>query len=78
MLFTSDLGLGPNDNLTGVLSVQVHGFPLVIERVDAVPGLTGISYIIVRLDGAPIGTGLPLTVTLHNVTSNTATIDIGP
>jgi hypothetical protein len=78
MLFTSDLGLGPSDNLSGVLSVQVQGVSLVIERVDLVPGLSGISYIIVRLDGAPTGTGLPLTFTVRGVTSNTATIDIGP
>jgi len=81
MLFTSNLGLGPSGNLTGVLSVQVQGaslVSLVIERVDAVPGLTGISYIIVKLDGAPLGTNLPLTVTLRGAISNTATIDIGP
>jgi hypothetical protein len=78
MLFTSNLGLGPGDNLSGILSVQVQGVSLVIERVDLVPGLTDTSYIIVRLDGAPTGTNLPLTVTLHGVTSNTATIDIGP
>ena len=78
MLFTSNLGLGPSDNLSGVLSVQVQGVSLVIERVDLVPGLTDTSYIIVRLDGAPTGTNLPLTFTVHGVTSNTATIDIGP
>lgn len=78
MLFTSNLGLGPSDNLSGVLSVQIQGGSLLIERVGAVPGLTDTSYIIVRLDGASLGTNLPLTVTLRGVTSNTATIDIGP
>jgi hypothetical protein len=79
MLFTSNLGLGPNDNLSGILSVQVQGVPLVIERVDLVPGLTDTSYIIVRLDGpTPTGANLPLTFTVRGVTSNTATIDIGP
>ena len=79
MLFTSNVGLGPSDNLSGVLSVQVQGVSLSIERVDAVPGLTDTSYLIVKLDGAtPVGTNLPLTVTLRGATSNTATIDIGP
>ncbi len=79
MLFTSNLGLGPSDILAGVLSVQVQGISLVIERVDAVPGLTDISYIIVKLDGAtPVGTNLPLTITLRGATSNSATIDISP
>ncbi|HEY3024869.1 MAG TPA: NF038122 family metalloprotease [Pyrinomonadaceae bacterium] len=78
MLFTSNLGLEPSDNLSGVLSVQVQGVSLLIERVDAVPGVADTSCITVKLDGAPLGTNLPLTVTLRGATSNTATVDIIP
>jgi hypothetical protein len=59
--------------------VQIQGVSLLIERVDAVPGLTDTSYVVVKLDGAtPVGANLPLTLTLRGATSNPATIDIGP
>ena len=78
IFFTSDLGLTqPNSS---VLSVQASGVPLTVEGVGpllGVPSLTA-SYIVVRLpDGLPAG-NLQLTITLNNVTSNAATLNISP
>lgn len=75
MLFTSDLGLGPGDNLS-VLSVQVHGISLPIESAGPVPGLSQVSYIIVRLTEQLPSGDLSVTVTLRGVSSNTATIRV--
>jgi uncharacterized protein (TIGR03437 family) len=78
ILFTSNLGITqPNPS---VLSVQASGFPLTVENVGPVLGVTGLdaSYIVVRLpDGLPSG-NLSLTVTLNGVTSNTAILSISP
>lgn len=78
IFFTSDLGLTqPNPS---VLSVQASGVPLTVEAVGPLLGVPSLSasYIVVRLpDGLPTG-NLQLTITLNNVTSNTATLSISP
>ena len=79
IIFTSNLGLNQPDS--SILSVQAAGFPLTVETVGTVSGVTGLdaSFIIVRLpDGLPPGV-LPLTVTLRGVmSSNAPTITISP
>jgi hypothetical protein len=78
ILFTSDLGLTqPNPAL---LSIQAGGFPLTVEAVGPISGVSGLtgSYVIVRLpDGLPTG-NLQLTLTLGSATSNTTTLSIIP
>ena len=76
MLFTSNLGLNPGDDLS-VLSVNVQGNLLLIENVGTVPGVNQASYIVVRLVDQLPG-DLPVIVTLRGVASNTATIEIVP
>ena len=77
MLFTTNLGLGPGDDLS-VLSVHAQGNLLPIESVGTVPGVNPASFIVVRLvDQLPPG-DLPVVVTLRGVASNTATIEIVP
>lgn len=77
MLFTTNLGLGPGDDLS-VLSVHAQGNLLPIESVGTVPGVNPASFIVVRLlDQLPLG-DLPVIVTLRGVASNTATIEIVP
>ena len=78
ILFTSDLGLNPGDNLS-VLTVQAQGNPLAVEAAGPLNGLAQTSYIIVRLPaGLPPG-NLALTVTLRGVnSSNNPTIGIIP
>jgi uncharacterized protein (TIGR03437 family) len=79
ILFTSNLGLTQPD--PSMLTVQAAGFPLLVENVGPVSGVSGLdgSYIVVRLpDGLPPG-DLPLTVTLRGVvSSNAPTISISP
>ncbi len=76
MLFTTNLGLNPGDDLS-VLSVNVQGNLLTVESVGTLPGLSQTSYIVVRLVDLPPG-NLPVIVTLRGVSSNTATIEIVP
>ena len=77
MLFTTNLGLGPGDDLS-VLTVNVQGNLLPIENVGTLPGVNQASYIVVRLVDQ-LGPGnLPVIVTLRGVASNTATIEIAP
>ena len=79
ILFTSNLGLTQPD--PGILSVRASGILLTVEGVGTVTGVQGLnaSYIIVRLpDFLPSG-NLPLTVTLHGVSSSNApTLEISP
>ncbi|HYE74316.1 MAG TPA: hypothetical protein VEF04_13340, partial [Blastocatellia bacterium] len=78
MLFTSDLGLNLNAGSDmSAISVRFQGIQLPVERVGTLSGVNNASYIIVRLtDQLPAG-DLPVTVTLHGVTStNTALIGI--
>lgn len=70
ILFTSDLGLNPTDDLS-VLTVSASGIPLAVETVGPNDALPGTSYIIVRLDGLPPG-NYALTVTLRGVNSTNA------
>jgi hypothetical protein len=74
IFFTTDLGLNPSDDLS-VLSVQLGGFPLTVERAGPLNGLSSTSYVIVRLpDGLPAG-NWPLGLTLRGISSvNTPTI----
>jgi len=78
ILFTSDLVLTqPNPAL---LSVQAGGFPLTVEAVGPISGVSGLtgSYVVVRLpDGLPTG-NLQMTLTLGSATSNTTTLSIVP
>jgi hypothetical protein len=78
ILFTSDLVLTqPNPAL---LSVQAGGFPLTVEAVGPISGVSGLtgSYVIARLpDGLPTG-NLQMTLTLGSATSNTTTLSIVP
>lgn len=76
IIFTSDLGLNPGDNLS-VLTVQAQGTSLTVEGAGPLSAVPQTSYIIVRLPtGLPAG-NLPLTVTLSGISSiNTATIGI--
>lgn len=77
MLFTSNLGLEPGENLSA-LSVQANGVQLAVEAVGTVPGLSQFSYIIVRLpDGLPAG-DLPMSVTLRGAISNPGKLGISP
>jgi PA domain-containing protein len=78
IIFTTDLGLNPGDNLS-VLTVQAQGNSLIVEAAGPLNGLAQTSYIIVRLPaGLPAG-NLPLTVTLRGVnSSNNPTIGIIP
>jgi hypothetical protein len=80
MLFTSNLGLNPGDDLS-VLSVQMQGISVPVEKVGTVPGLSQASYIIVRLtdtlDALPAG-DWSVSVTVRGVTSNAGTIGISP
>jgi hypothetical protein len=77
MLFTSNLGLEPGENLS-VLSVQAQGVPLIVEAAGTVPGLSQASYVIVRLpDGLPAGY-LPISVTLRGAVSNVGKLGISP
>lgn len=84
ILFTSDLGLPPQQNPSqAVLSVSAGGHPLVVENVGpfTFPGLNG-TYIVValkRTDGGAMPTGsLAFTVTAATLTSNVVTITIAP
>ncbi len=79
IIFTAPL-VNPND---GTLKVFASGRPLQIESFGSVTGVTGLnaSYIVVKLDPVLIGSGpinYDLTISLHNVTSNTATLTIIP
>lgn len=75
MLFTSNLGLNPGDDLS-VISVQAQGITLPVEAAGIVRDLDQASYIVVRLpSNLPVG-DLTLTVSLRGVASNTATISI--
>jgi len=77
MLFTSNLGLEPGENLS-VLSVQAAGVSLPVEAAGTVRGLSQASYIIVRLpDGLATG-DLPISVTLRGATSNVGKLGISP
>ena len=79
ILFTTNLGMNQPDS--SILTVQAAGFPLLVENVGTVLGVTGLnaSYIIVRLpDGLPPG-DLPLLIILRGVSSsNSPTISISP
>jgi len=79
ILFTSNLGLSQADS--SILSVQAAGFPLTVESVGTLLGVSGldVSFVVVRLpDGLPPG-DLPLTVTLRGVmSSNAPTLGISP
>lgn len=79
ILFTSNLGLTQPD--PGILSVRASGILLTVEGVGTVSGVQGLnaSYVIVKLpDFLPSG-NLPLTLTLHGVTSSNApTLEISP
>ncbi len=75
ILFTSDLGLNPTDDLS-VLKVSASGIPLVVESVGPNNALAGTSYIIVRVDGLAPG-NYALTVSLRGVDStNSPTMTI--
>ena len=77
MLFTSNLGLEPGENLS-VLSVQAPGVSLTVEAAGTVRGLSQASYIVVRLpDGLGAG-DLPISVTLRGATSNVGKLGISP
>ena len=77
MLFTSNLGLEPGENLS-VLSVQAQGVSLPVEAAGTVRGLSQASYIIVRLpDGLAAG-DLPISVMLRGATSNVGKLGISP
>jgi hypothetical protein len=78
MLFTSNLGLSPVDDLS-LVTVQVEGFSLPVERVETMPGQSQFSIVTVKLiDGVPIGNNLQIALTRHGAPSNVATISIGP
>ena len=75
VFLTTDLGLNPNDDLS-VLQVRANGIPLVVESAGPNGSLVGTSYVVVRLDGLPVGT-YNVSVTLRGVNStNTPTIAI--
>ena len=77
MLFTSNLGLEPGEDLS-VLSVGAPGVALTVETAGTLRGLSQASYIVVRLpDGLPAG-DLPITITLRGAASNVGKLGIAP
>jgi hypothetical protein len=70
IFLTTDLGVTPTDDLS-VLQVKANGISLVVEGAGPNASLAGTSYIVVRLDGLPVGT-YNLTVTLRGVNSTNA------
>ena len=75
ILLTTDLGLNPTDDLS-VLQVRANGILLAVEAAGPNGSLGGTSYVVVRLDGLPVGT-YNLSITLRGVNgTNTPTIAI--
>lgn len=74
MIFTSNLGLKqPSSDL----SVTAGGIPLTVEAVGTLAGVSGISYIIVKLDPMLSG-NVSVSVTFRGLTSNAGVLSISP
>jgi hypothetical protein len=80
MLFTSNLGINQGENFSAVTvqaqDVALNNYTLQVESVGQVPGLTQVSYVIVRLTDQLPGGDLNVTVTAGGKTSNKALLGI--
>jgi glucose/arabinose dehydrogenase len=78
-LFVSNLVLFPGENASAVTArfqdANVLVFPLQVEFVGAVPGVPGLSQVVVRLPAnTPVNQSILVSVTLHGQTSNLARV----
>ena len=78
-LFVRNLDLLPGENSSAVTArlqdASLNIFPLQVEFVGAVPGVSGLSQVIVRLpSNTPTNQSLFVSVTLHGRTSNLARV----
>lgn len=83
MLFAENVNLLPGENASAVTAdaedASHKHYPLAVERVDAVPGFSWMSSVVVRLsDQMSDSTGdVLITLTLHGLSSNSARVAIG-
>jgi hypothetical protein len=81
MLFATNLSLAPGENASFVTAraedAQMNNYPLTAEFVGEVPGLTGITEVVIVLPGnLPTGQSVLISVTWHSQTSNKARVQI--
>jgi glucose/arabinose dehydrogenase len=81
MLFATNLSLAPGENASFVTAraedAQMNIYPLTAEFVGEVPGLTGITEVVIVLPGnLPTGQSVLISVTWHSQTSNKARVQI--
>jgi hypothetical protein len=78
-LFVTNLDLLSGENSSAVTArfqdASLNVFPLQVESVGKVPGVDGLSQVIVRLPAnTPVNQSIFLSVTLHGLTSNLARV----
>jgi uncharacterized protein (TIGR03437 family) len=81
MLFALNLNLLPGENSSAVTAraedSQMNLYPLTVEYVGAVPDLSWLTQVVVKLpDNLPTGQDVLVSITLHGQTSNKARIKI--